>query len=60
MILVGELSNASYWRAPFLSFTGAKQLAEFTVIDVELNRNTIKSKVRDLSNCKTSKNIEKY
>jgi len=41
---VAELNNTSYWRAPFLPFTGAKQLAEFTVIDVELNRDTMKSK----------------
>jgi len=41
---VGELSGVAYWRAPFLPFTGAKQLAEFTVIDVEINRQTMKSK----------------
>ena len=46
LLLAAELSNTSYWRAPFLPFTGTKQLAEFTVIDVELNRDTIKSKVR--------------
>ena len=31
-----------------MPFTGAKQLAEFTVIDVEVNRDTMKSKVRNL------------
>ena len=30
-----------------MPFTGAKQLAEFTVIDVEVNRDTMKSKVRN-------------
>jgi len=43
--LAAELSNAAYWRNSFLPFTGTKQLAEFTVIDVELNRDTIKNKV---------------
>lgn len=41
---VAELSGVGYWRSPFLPFTGAKQLAEFTVLEVELNRDTLKSK----------------
>ena len=43
--LAAEMNNSIYWRAPFLPFTGSKQLAEFTVIDVEVNRDTMKSKV---------------
>lgn len=41
---VAELNTAAYWRNPFSPFTGAKQLAEFTVLDVEKNRDTLNAK----------------
>lgn len=40
----GELTAAAYWRNPFSAFSSAKQLSEFTVIDVEKNPETIKSR----------------
>lgn len=39
-----ELTTAAYWRSPFSSLCGLKQLADFTVLDVEKNRDTLKSK----------------
>jgi len=41
---LSDLTAAAYWRNPFSPFTSAKQLSEFTVIDVEKNRDTMKSR----------------
>lgn len=39
-----ELTAAAFWRNPFGPFSHAKQLSEFTVIDIEKNNETLKSK----------------
>jgi len=41
---IAELNASAYWRNPFTSFSSIKQLAEFTVIDVEKNHETMKSR----------------
>lgn len=35
MILVAEVSGASYWRDSFQSVFKSKQLTEYTVMDIE-------------------------
>jgi len=41
---VAEVNTTQYWRSPFYAFGSRKQLVEFTVLDVEKNRDTLKSK----------------
>lgn len=41
---VAELNTQQYWRTPFGAFCSKKQLSEFTVLDVEKNRDTLKAK----------------
>ena len=45
LFIVAELNTEKYWRDPFLPFCDAKQLSEFTVLDTEKNRDSIKNKV---------------
>lgn len=39
-----ELNSSQYWRNPFAALAFGKQLADFTVLDIEKNNETLKSK----------------